>query len=357
LFSPLFGFSFESLVSTLTNNYFLTHFHSDHYGGITSSWNAGVIYCSIATAALVNQQLRVDKKYIHPLPMDVPVIIASRGKPITVTLLDANHCPGAIMFLFQVGKRHILHVGDFRWNRNVMLNQAPLKAFALGKIQLDELFLDTTYCDPKYTLPTQDKAIRETVTVVRKEIQSAQENKCRTLHIFGAYTIGKERIYLAVAEQLGLKIYVDNTRFKILSAFQWPKERMALLTTRKEDTNLWVVPLGHINMKKMPEYLNSKQRYDRIIGYRPTGWSMKASPSGGIISSRSSGNLSIYGVPYSEHSAFNELLDCLQCLRPQKIIPTVNASKSREQVDLLLTALRQKQTILPYGAKGSPQEP
>lgn len=325
----------------------------DHYGGISSSWHGGTIYCSLPTANLVNSQLGVDRKYLHPLPMMTPTVIESRGKPVTVTLLEANHCPGAVMFLFSVSKRTTLHVGDFRWSREVMLQpSSPLRQIALDR-SLDELFLDTTYCDPTKDLPSQADAIQAIVTIFEEEVTRRRGTpSTRTLHLFGAYTIGKERMYLSVAERFGLKVYVDSARYRILSSLNWPKERMAVLTKNKEEACIWVVPLGHINMKKMPEYFASANvkpfgpQYDRIFGYRPTGWSMSSKPGAGLVSTRCSGNLTIHSVPYSEHSSFPELVDCLACLRPAKIVPTVSASKSEEQVATLLNGLRTKQTKL-----------
>lgn len=343
---------FQYAHPSLTHNYFLTHFHSDHYGGITKGWNHGVIYCSLPTANLVHTQLGVDRQYLHPLPLLTPVMVAchSRGKPVTVTLLDANHCPGAVMFLFQVGQRTIFHVGDFRWNRAMMEQQRPLATFFNGQQRLDELFLDTTYCNSKYDLPTQDLAIEETVTVAVREWQNARRHQKRLLMLFGAYTIGKERIYLAVAERLGMKVYVDSRRYRVLSALEWPPERMKLLTTRPADTCLWVVPLGHINMKKLPMYLSIKigtcqHDFDMVVGFRPTGWS-HSSKGGGLVKSNTSGNLTVHSVPYSEHSSFPELVDCLRCLKPKKIVPTVSVSKSQEQVDLLLNNLKITQSKL-----------
>lgn len=250
------------------------------------------------------------------------------------------------MILFTVGKRKILHVGDFRWDREVMLQKSPLRDIALNKTQLDELFLDTTYCDPKYALPSQ----LDTVQAVIELFQLQRDRNKRTLHLFGAYTIGKERIFLSVAEHFGMKVYVDTSRYRILAALEWPKDRMRLLTTNKEESCIWVVPLGHINMKRMPDYFqiaNNKPfapQYNEIVGYRPTGWSFSSKPSAGIVSSRKSGNLTIHGLPYSEHSSFPELVDCLACLRPGRIVPTVNAAKSQEQVETLLKGLRTKQT-------------
>jgi Metallo-beta-lactamase superfamily len=145
---------FQYAKPELTSNYFLTHFHADHYGGITKQWNAGTIYCSASTANLVHEQLGVGRHYLHPLPMHAHTVIESLGKAVTVTLLHANHCPGAVMFLFSVGKRKILHVGDFRWNYDIMSNQAHLQPFCRVPwsntecVQsIDDLFLDTTCVD------------------------------------------------------------------------------------------------------------------------------------------------------------------------------------------------------------------
>jgi DNA cross-link repair 1A protein len=273
----------------------------------------------------------------------------NKMKPITVTLLDANHCPGAVMFLFDIrGKRSILHVGDFRWNREVMLRQHPIRQIVSQQTHLDDLFLDTTYCDAKYTLPSQTDTVSAAIDLFQRY---KTEKAIRTLHLFGAYTIGKERLFLSVAETFGLKVYVDSSRYRVMSALEWPKERMKIFTTNREETCIWVVPLGHINMKKLPDYFpiaNAKPfapAYHQIVGYRPTGWSLSSKPSAGIVSTRKNGHLIIHSLPYSEHSSFPELIDCLACLRPTRIVPTVNASnKSQQQVETLWKALRNKQT-------------
>jgi DNA cross-link repair 1A protein len=113
-----------------------------------------------------------------------------------VTTLDANHCPGAVMFLFQVGNKNILHVGDFRWNREIMQEHLPLRPFFAGQSRLDSIYLDTTYCYAKYTLPTQHAAIQEAIRFASLEYENARRSSHSLLMLFGAYTIGKERIYM-----------------------------------------------------------------------------------------------------------------------------------------------------------------
>lgn len=55
------------------------------------------------------------------------------------------------------------------------------------------LVLDTTYCDPQYTFPSQAEIIKHTLNALKTELFNP-----RMLIVFGTYTIGKERIFLEV---------------------------------------------------------------------------------------------------------------------------------------------------------------
>ena len=67
--------------------HFLTHFHADHYIGITKRWCAP-IYASAITAALVTRRLGVPADRMLVLPMDTPTEVDGTR----VTLIDASAC-------------------------------------------------------------------------------------------------------------------------------------------------------------------------------------------------------------------------------------------------------------------------
>lgn len=97
----------------------LSHAHSDHLAGLATH-RGPFVYCSAATRALVLRLTRRPGRlafargdteaparppYRHlaallkALPLDTPVAVETGpGRAVQVTLLDANHCVGAVMF-------------------------------------------------------------------------------------------------------------------------------------------------------------------------------------------------------------------------------------------------------------------
>ncbi|GLE01716.1 hypothetical protein PINS_up010550 [Pythium insidiosum] len=315
------GFRYAS--KSLSSVYFLTHFHSDHYIGLEKSFDCGVIYCNQVTAALVVQELRIDSKYVHPVPMNTPVDVHG----VQVTFLDANHCPGAAIILFRLRSgRTYLHTGDFRFHPK-MWSYAALQPFLPGPngaapaTRLDGVYLDTTYADPKYTFPTQQTAIEHGVGLVERHVQSG----AKILFLFGSYSVGKERLFMEVAKRLQQKVCVSKAKYKMIATYGWPESEMRLLTVEPAATFLHVVPMGDLRLDHLGALLQKHRlRFHEIIAFRPTGWTFsKNATSLSTCQKDPTGKIRIYGIPYSEHSSFAELCEFLRVLNPSTIIPTV----------------------------------
>ncbi|KAI7937637.1 hypothetical protein MJO28_015184 [Puccinia striiformis f. sp. tritici] len=147
-------------------SYFLSHAHSDHYTKLSSSWTHGKIYCSKTTANLIKLKLRVHPEYIVPLEFNIPYFIDD----VRVVLIDANHCPGSSIFLFEGFSipEHkpfrYLHCGDFR------ASPIHLRHPELVSKVIDICYLDTTYLDPKYCFPAQDQVIKACSKAISKRV-------------------------------------------------------------------------------------------------------------------------------------------------------------------------------------------
>ncbi|KAG7944164.1 hypothetical protein I3843_15G085000 [Carya illinoinensis] len=122
------------------SHWFLTHFHMDHYQGLTRSFCHGKIYCSSITATLVNIKIGIPWDRLQILQLNQKINIAG----VDVTCLDANHCPGSIMILFEPPNgKAILHTGDFRFCQE--MTSMPV----LQSRPIHTLIRDTTYCNPQ----------------------------------------------------------------------------------------------------------------------------------------------------------------------------------------------------------------
>ena len=76
---------------TPPRTFFLSHYHGDHYSGITDRWDRGVIHCSPITARLLLEIMAVAPRFVKAMALDVAHDMGDGHK---VTLIDAHHCPG-----------------------------------------------------------------------------------------------------------------------------------------------------------------------------------------------------------------------------------------------------------------------
>ena len=123
-------------------------------------------------------------------------------------------------------------------------------------------------------------------------------------------------------------MHVERSKFALIQCMQLHPSDLALLSSDPACPSRWrVVPMGHLRANKLRELLAAnKHRFDAVVAFRPTGWAFgrggaSAGAAGRTI--RLGGSVSIVEVPYSEHSSFEELRQCVSDLRPRKIVATV----------------------------------
>ncbi|CAO2658095.1 Nn.00g073550.m01.CDS01 [Neocucurbitaria sp. VM-36] len=215
--------------------YFLSHVHSDHLAGLESC-RAPFVYCSAATREILlrlekyhyrinfakglleSRNVTYDKsmrKLAKPLPLDTPTTIElAPGNKIRVTLFDANHCVGAVMFLIEGDGKAILYTGDIRaetWWVNSLVQNPVLLPYTLGDRRLDCLYLDTTFAtksEPYREFPSKAEGIRELLAKVSEHPQD-------TIFYFHSWTFGYENVWIALSAFLNSRIHLDDYRARI----------------------------------------------------------------------------------------------------------------------------------------------
>ncbi|CAE7146274.1 unnamed protein product, partial [Rhizoctonia solani] len=180
----------------------------------------------------------------------------------------------------------------------------------------------------------------------------------RVLVVVGTYTIGKERLIKAIARALSSKIYCNSDKHAVFMR-QTDADLHAMLTSDPAAAQVHVLPLGKINIEGLDEYLTLHQaQYDRILGFKPTGWTytppttayntiptvnriIAQARAHGYSASRlrpkrgSNSRVTIYNVPYSEHSSFRELSCFALSIDWDQMIATVGAesAETRERME------------------------
>lgn len=319
--------------------FILTHFHRDHYTGITQNWNAGRIYCTPITARLLVNVLKLKAvELVYPVEIGESVTISGKNK---VTFLDANHCPGAAMLLFGMenGLVH-LHTGDMRYHSR--MKHYP----ALQNLKIDRIFLDTTYAHPKHKFRPQEEAIADIIVRLTDFIQ--RHGDCGLIFL-SAYNLGKERVIFALSDAIQRPIYMDEEKIHIMNQLDGGRERVAngLFTSDPLASNIHICGMGFAgsmwayfkaNFENIDNHMNllndmKKERglsvrpFTHALAFIPTGWA-ESSTYNRTNSLQTQNNLAVQLIAYSEHSQYNELMDFVGWLKPREVVPTVFADVS-----------------------------
>ncbi|KAM3425757.1 hypothetical protein BST61_g7688 [Cercospora zeina] len=222
--------------------YFLSHVHSDHLQGLEAC-RSPFIYCSPATREILlrlekyphrmnfakgilesrQQTYRHLKKILRPIPLETPTgIELVPGRSIRVTLLDANHCVGACMFLIEGDGKAILYTGDIRaevWWVNALVRNPVMVPYArhgdsLPQKRLDTVYLDTTFAsksDRYRHFPSKAEGISEL-------LQKVAQYPSDTEFYIDAWTFGYEDVWQALSAFLHSQIHVDDYRYGVYSS-------------------------------------------------------------------------------------------------------------------------------------------
>eukprot|EP01117_Protostelium_nocturnum_P014977 TRINITY_DN5757_c0_g1_i2.p1 TRINITY_DN5757_c0_g1~~TRINITY_DN5757_c0_g1_i2.p1 ORF type:complete len:445 (+),score=90.33 TRINITY_DN5757_c0_g1_i2:31-1365(+) len=295
-------------------HYFLTHAHADHLKGMTPEWSYGTIYCSPISKALLIRTYGLDPNFIVTVEVNQTILLfldEGLSVPMSVTAIDANHCPGSVMFLFEGFFGTILCTGDFRYSP-VMMNHPKLK----DKI-VDQVYLDTTFGSPIFSsFMSREEIINSMETLMRQHLEKDPKYK----FLIGVDSLGKEDLFVALSVRFDTQIVVDHHRMvtlEILDSEEVPKK---CFTTDPQNGFIFAKEKKQVTLNKIIK----AAEHGPCLGIVPTGWALdQSSWTGKNKYNRETGIQMIYYLPYSLHSSWQELNQFMKELRPRSCKPVV----------------------------------
>ncbi|KAI9430540.1 beta-lactamase-like protein [Lactarius indigo] len=348
----------------------LSHTHSDHILGLSAKSFASTIICSADAKEMLlrhevyneralkdlelRDEARLSRTFGHlrvppllrdgrfdysgsrdllrTLPLNTPTKIELSDKQtVTLTLFDANHCPGAVMFLVEGSQGAVLHTGDFRaepWflddiRRNPFLQpylappETPGSAVVGqrgSKYEGDPLFktLDAIYLDNACLLSTTDVPTKSDATFGLVSLMALFPPE--TSFFINSWTWGYEDILRAIAHHFQSRIHVDRYKHSVYSHLADPFLR-SLITLDASKTRFHAC-----------ERFNrcSHASADDVVYINPvTIGKVKWEQYRLLTESklRAAQPVTVLLVPLSRHSPLNELRAFVSLFRPTRVVP------------------------------------
>ncbi|CAK9779698.1 unnamed protein product [Cutaneotrichosporon oleaginosum] len=204
--------------------YLLTHVHSDHLVGLTNDFTGNIICSPDTKRMLLRLEAEKDREHLRNGVREVKRRkyegLAARSQiiskvvhipePVTITLLDANHCPGSAI------TKAILHTGDVRADltfRQALRRCPQLQAFfpSAPKHPASDDFPATRQLDRIYL----DTSALHATKVTQMSLYPED-----TVFFINAWCFGWEEVVMEVARHFNQPVHADRYKRSIYGAVQ-----------------------------------------------------------------------------------------------------------------------------------------
>ena len=138
-----------------------------------------------------------------------------------------------------------------------------------------------------------------------------------------------------------LQVCVHATKRRILETIGCNAADMQrLVTVDCPEALVHVLPLGQVTRRCLERIRRcAKCRPLAVVAFKPTGWTVDGGDRRGISGEVKDGpcrqGITLYSVPYSEHSSFDELRAFLTLMRPGRVWPCVGVKSAQDGRDMV----------------------
>ncbi|KAG8997285.1 hypothetical protein FRB93_000418 [Tulasnella sp. JGI-2019a] len=282
---------------------------------------------SDGTGASLNRKLPKTILVSNPLKVEV-----TNRETVTVTAIDANHCPGSVMYLIEGERGAVLHTGDVRceewWINALKRNQylrpylaSPnaVNAFDIDRKgkgpnvepfkQLEAIYLDTACMFATFELPSKEEAVNGLIEMMARYPGD-------TKFFINTWTPGYEEAIIGIARSFRTKVHVDRYKYRLYTSLSEPIFKDILTTDPRatrfhacerfnkcDQVHCEVQDVIYVNPQDMP--LTAWQKYHSETmnglaqGVRPT----------------------LLNFALARHSSLPELKSLVGLFRPKRIVP------------------------------------
>ncbi|KAI0754799.1 hypothetical protein C8Q80DRAFT_1141172 [Daedaleopsis nitida] len=360
-------------VPSAANLYLLSHTHTDHLNGLAARSFGQSVVCSqdakemllrhevYAERSLRDADLRAEntrtfahlkvapqrledgavdylgsRDLLRALPLHTPTkFTLNDEEEVKITLLDANHCPGAVMFLVEGAKGAVLHTGDLRaepWfleslKRNPFIQQyihvprskqTPHHYPTHHLPKLDAIYLDTACLLNIYDVPPKAEAAERLASLMASYPDT-------TRFFLNVWTWGYEELYKAIARTFHTKIHVDRYKHGVYTNITGDPFLQSIITRDESLTRFHACErferCDHVRVNGRESHTPNGNHvvYVNPVNMDVASWERYLADTSERL--RVGKQVNILLVPLARHSPLPELRRFVSLFKPRRVVP------------------------------------